>query len=153
MELHLVVVPARVQGVEVGDAVDPEYDSFAIDDELLLAIPHGRVDDPRKAVGPVAAVPGEEPHAAAVAFDAQAIAIVLDLMKPVGAFRRRLRCRGQAELERFGHEKPDSHVATNIRISPRFQRRNSPEGLMTIALPHLGIALCCSLAVWLVNLL
>ena len=30
MELDLLVVPTRVQGVEVGDAVDPEHDGFAV---------------------------------------------------------------------------------------------------------------------------
>jgi hypothetical protein len=38
VELDLVVVPARVQGVKVGNAVNPEHDGLAVDDELLLAV-------------------------------------------------------------------------------------------------------------------
>ena len=36
VELHLVVVLAGMQGVEVGDAVHPEHHSLAIGDELGL---------------------------------------------------------------------------------------------------------------------
>ena len=37
-ELHLFVVPTRVQRIEIGNAVDAQDDSFAIDDELLLPV-------------------------------------------------------------------------------------------------------------------
>jgi hypothetical protein len=36
-ELDLVVMLARMQGVEVGDAIDAEDDGFAINDEPLLS--------------------------------------------------------------------------------------------------------------------
>ena len=36
VELHLVVVLAGVQGVEVGDAVHAEHHSLAIEHEVLL---------------------------------------------------------------------------------------------------------------------
>jgi hypothetical protein len=34
--LHLVVVLAAVEGIEVGDAVDPEDDGLAVQNEALL---------------------------------------------------------------------------------------------------------------------
>ena len=36
IKLHLVIVLARVQRVEVGDAVGTEHDRLAVDDELLV---------------------------------------------------------------------------------------------------------------------
>jgi hypothetical protein len=47
VELHLVVVPAWVQGVEVGDAVDAEHDRFAIDDELPVPVLERALDNAR----------------------------------------------------------------------------------------------------------
>jgi hypothetical protein len=38
IELHLVIVPAGMQRVEIGDAVDSEHGRFAIDDELLVSV-------------------------------------------------------------------------------------------------------------------
>jgi hypothetical protein len=46
VELHLVIVLARMQRVEVGYTVDTEDDSLAIDDELLVAVFQGGLDDP-----------------------------------------------------------------------------------------------------------
>ena len=43
--------------------------------------------DQRKAVAPVVAVAGEQPHALALALDDQAVAVVLDLVKPIRAGR------------------------------------------------------------------
>jgi len=66
-ELHFVVVLARVQVVEVGDAVNAEHDRFAVDDELLDAVLARRLGDPRIALGPVIAAPRDQPDAIAVA--------------------------------------------------------------------------------------
>jgi hypothetical protein len=38
IELHFSVVLTGMQGVEVGDAVDPEDDGLSIDDEVLLPV-------------------------------------------------------------------------------------------------------------------
>jgi hypothetical protein len=44
-------------------------------------------DDPRIASGPVVAVLGEQSHALSLALDDQAVAVLLDLMKPFVAGR------------------------------------------------------------------
>ena len=36
VELHLVIVLSRMQGVEIGDGVAAENDRFTVNDELLL---------------------------------------------------------------------------------------------------------------------
>jgi hypothetical protein len=53
IELHFVVMPARVQRIEVGDAVDTEHHCLAVDHELLMPVLQRRLDDPRVTVGPV----------------------------------------------------------------------------------------------------
>jgi hypothetical protein len=40
-------MPAAVQRVEVGDAVDAEHHRLAVDHELLKSILQGRLDNPR----------------------------------------------------------------------------------------------------------
>jgi hypothetical protein len=40
-------VLARVQGVEVGNAVDAEDDSLAVNDELAMPVLQRGLDDPR----------------------------------------------------------------------------------------------------------
>jgi hypothetical protein len=52
VELHFLVVSARVQGVEIGDAIDPEQHRLAIDHELLISVLQRGLDDPREAAGP-----------------------------------------------------------------------------------------------------
>ena len=89
VELDLGIVPARVQAVEIGDAVDAEQHGLAIDDERAVAIAQRGLDDQRIAIAPVMAVAGEQPHALAVALDDQAVAVVLDFVdpfRPVGDF-------------------------------------------------------------------
>jgi hypothetical protein len=46
VELHLVVMLAGMQGVEVCDAVDAEHDRLAVDDEAGLAHLACRLDNP-----------------------------------------------------------------------------------------------------------
>ena len=53
VELHLFVVLARVQRLEVGHAVDTEHHGLTIDDELPETVLQCGFDDPRIAVGPV----------------------------------------------------------------------------------------------------
>jgi hypothetical protein len=47
IEPHFVVMLAGVQGVEIDDSIDAEYDRFAINDELLVTVLECRVHDPR----------------------------------------------------------------------------------------------------------
>jgi len=58
-----VIVLAGMQRVEIGDAVNPEDDGLAIDDELLVAVFQRGLDDPGIALGPVIAAPSDQPHA------------------------------------------------------------------------------------------
>jgi hypothetical protein len=46
VELHLVIVLAGMQSVEIGDAVDAKDHRFAIDDELLVSVLQRGLDDP-----------------------------------------------------------------------------------------------------------
>jgi hypothetical protein len=50
VQLDLLVVSARVQGVEVGDPIDPEQHRLAIDHELHMPVLARRLDDPREAL-------------------------------------------------------------------------------------------------------
>ena len=86
VELDLVVVLAGMQGVEVGDAIHPE---LAIDDELALPDLPGDLHDPGKA--PVVAALGEQPHAVVVALNTKPVAVVFDLVEPIGAVPSRRR--------------------------------------------------------------
>ena len=57
-----------------------------------------------EAIRPVKAAPGEQAHALAVALDDQAVAVVLDLVKPVGAVRNLSSARRDAGFKRrFTH--------------------------------------------------
>jgi hypothetical protein len=72
-----------MQSVEIRDAVDAEQHGLAIDHERGRAVLERSLDDERIPVGPVMAVPGEQPYALAFAMDDQPIAVMLDLMDPV----------------------------------------------------------------------
>jgi hypothetical protein len=54
-------------------AVNAEDHGLAVDDELPVPVFQSRLDDPRVAVRPVVAAPGDQSHAVAVALKAQAI--------------------------------------------------------------------------------
>src|SRR6476659_5304234 len=47
----------------------------------------GGLDDPGISLGPIVSAARDQPHTIAVALDAQAIAVVFDLVKPVRAVR------------------------------------------------------------------
>jgi hypothetical protein len=78
--LHFVIVPARVQAVEIRYAVDAEQHRLAVDDERSVAIAQRGLGDERIPARPVVAVAGEQPHALALALDDQPIAVVLDFV-------------------------------------------------------------------------
>jgi len=71
VELDLLVVPARVQCAEVGDGIDTEHDSLAVNDELLMPVLKRRLDDPGIAIGPVVRASGNQ--AISVALQAEAV--------------------------------------------------------------------------------
>jgi hypothetical protein len=59
VELYLVIVLARVQGIEIGNGVDSEDYGLAINDELLNPILQRRFDNPRISLRPIVTVAGE----------------------------------------------------------------------------------------------
>jgi hypothetical protein len=93
-----------MQSIEISDAIDSQDDRLAIDDELLAPVPQGRLGDPREPFGPVMAAAGDQPHAVAVTFYAEAVPVVLDLMEPVGAGGHGFGGGGNAELV-LGHQR------------------------------------------------
>jgi hypothetical protein len=77
-----------MQGVEDGDTIGAYHNRLAVQGERTGAQLGGGGRDRRIAVGPVIASPGEQAHRGAVPAHDQPVAVVLDLMNPVGAGRR-----------------------------------------------------------------
>lgn len=63
VELNFVVVLARVQGIEIRDAVDAQVHGFAIDNEVLLAILQPGLGDPGITHCPISAVARQQAQA------------------------------------------------------------------------------------------
>ena len=96
-------MPASVQGVEIGCAIDAQDDGLAVEHKLLDAVLQGGLGNPGIALGLVMTAPGDQPHPIAVTLDADAEAVLLDFVKPLWAGRN-LGCVGRkAELERLKH--------------------------------------------------
>jgi len=88
-----------MERVEIGDTVHAQDDGLAVDDEPLLAYLPGSLDDPTIAVGPVVTAARNQAHMIPVAFQAEAVAVVLHFVEPLWAVRDYLRPDWQAELE------------------------------------------------------
>ena len=73
IQLDFVIVLARVQGIEIGNAVDAEDDRFAIDDELLHPVLERGFHDPGVSPGPVVTIAGDQSHTIAIALHAQPV--------------------------------------------------------------------------------
>jgi hypothetical protein len=80
-----------MQRVEIRNAIDPKDDRFAVDHKLTDTVFQSGLTDPREAARPVIAAAGDQPHTVPVALNANAVAVVLDLVQPVGAGRDRER--------------------------------------------------------------
>jgi hypothetical protein len=65
-ELHLFIVPAGMQGIEIGISVNAQDNRLAIDYEMLLAVLQCSFDDPGEAAGPVVTTPGDQADAIAI---------------------------------------------------------------------------------------
>jgi hypothetical protein len=83
VELDIVIMLAAMQAVEVGDTVDAEQHGFAINDEGVEPVTQRGFDNARVPAAPVVAVAGPQPHGLAVPLNDQAVAVMLDLMKPL----------------------------------------------------------------------
>ena len=59
IELHLIVMLAGVERIEVGDTVDAQHHGLAIDDELPVPVLQRGFHDPRVSADPVASARGE----------------------------------------------------------------------------------------------
>jgi hypothetical protein len=58
---------ARMQRVEIGDAVNAEHHGLTVNDELLVPVLQCRLDDPRISTASVIAALGDQAHAVVVA--------------------------------------------------------------------------------------
>jgi hypothetical protein len=84
--------------------VDAEQHRLAIDHERARPVLQRGLDDQRVMIGPIVAVPGEQPHTLALALDEKALAIVLDLVDPVRARGNLGSARWNTRFELpFGH--------------------------------------------------
>jgi hypothetical protein len=92
-----------MQGIEIGISVNAQDDCLAVQHEPLRPyLPRG-LDDPRITVGPVVTAPCDEAHVITVALQAEAVAVVLDLVEPVRRVRNLGSPRRDAEIERGTH--------------------------------------------------
>ena len=71
-------MPAGVQSVEVGDAINTQDDGLAVDHKLPDAVLQGGLGDRRIALRPVIAAAGDQPHPIAVTLDANAKTPLVD---------------------------------------------------------------------------
>jgi hypothetical protein len=74
-----------MQRVEIGDAVDAKDHRFAVNHEALLPVLQRCRDNPGIALCPIVAAACDQLDAIAVALNAEAEAVVLDLVKPLRA--------------------------------------------------------------------
>jgi hypothetical protein len=98
-----MIVPARVQAVEVAAAVDPEQHGLAIDHERSVPVSQRRFGDQGKPIAPVVAVAREQADALALALHDQAVAVVLDLVNPFRPIRNRGAAGRNAGVEGLAH--------------------------------------------------
>jgi hypothetical protein len=72
-----------MQAVEIGNAVGAEQHGLTVEHKRIDPIAQGGLDDQRIVMGPVVAVPGEQPDPLAVALHDQPIAVMFDFVDPV----------------------------------------------------------------------
>jgi hypothetical protein len=126
-------VPAGVQRIEIGDAVDAQEHRLAIDDKRGgSAVSQRGLGDQRIAGGPIVAVPREQPHGLALSLDDQPIAVVLDLVKPIaagwnlfgGGSEGRVRSRFSCRVDRPKNARRESQMGN--MAARTFAGRNLP---------------------------
>jgi len=95
---------AAVQVVEVGDAVDAAQHRFAVQDEGVESLTQRGFCDAWVPAAPVVTVAGSQPHGLAVPLNDQAVAVVLNLVKPLWPVGDLGPARRHAGVEgRFSH--------------------------------------------------
>ena len=58
VELDFMIVHPAMQAVEIQNTVDAEQHGLAIDHERAVSVPKRGIDDQRKPIAPVVAIPG-----------------------------------------------------------------------------------------------
>jgi len=89
VELDFGVMPASMQSLEIRNPIDAQQHGFAVDDERTRPVLQRGFDDQWITIGPVMAVAGEQTDALVLTLDNQPIAVMLDLVDPIGADRNR----------------------------------------------------------------
>jgi hypothetical protein len=118
-----------VQGIENRDPVRTADHGLSIQGECSRPKLAGSIGDCWKPAGPFVTAAREQTHGRAVAADDEPVAVVLDLMIPIGSGWRRGRERRQAWLdEAFGreHTKAISHrypIGNAGKVAPILPRR------------------------------
>ena len=84
-ERDLIVMLTGVEGIEIGDAINPEDDGLAVQHKPLLADFAGCLHDPWISVGPIIAASGDRADAITIPFQQEAVAIVFHFAEPVRA--------------------------------------------------------------------
>ena len=77
----------------------PRITALAIEDELLLPVLQRGLDNPGISLGPVVAATGDQPNTIGIALEAEAVAVILDLVEPLWCGRDMLADRGNAKIE------------------------------------------------------
>lgn len=107
VELHLIILLSRVQGVEVGKTIDAKNDCLAIDHKLLLPVLQRGLDNPGIALDRVVAVAGDQLDTVAVALDAKSITIIFYFVDPIRS--------GGTLVPRVGMQKSNALLIMAIR--------------------------------------
>jgi len=76
-------MPARMQRVEIGITVNAQDHSLAVDDKMLGPVLQCSFNDPGESLCPIVSASGNQPNPIAIALNAQPVAVVLDLVKPL----------------------------------------------------------------------
>ena len=105
IKLHLAIMLARVQRVEIGNTVDAQHHGLTVDHELPMPVLQRGLDDPGIAAGPVMATARDQAHPVPIALQAQPVAVIFHFMEPIGAARDVGGLGREAEIEGAGHGK------------------------------------------------
>src|SRR5438067_630024 len=83
VKLHLVIVLAAVQPIEVRSAVDAKQHGFTVEDKRADADAKRCLNDQRIAIRPVITIARKQANSLAVPMNGKAIAIVFDFVDPI----------------------------------------------------------------------
>jgi len=113
VKLDFVIVLAGMQRVEIGNAINAEHDGFAINDELLVSVFQCRFHDPRISLRPIVSTSRGQAHVISAAFDAQTVAVIFYLVKPLRPIRYFDAASGKAEIKSLKHAPQLSGLGAN----------------------------------------